>query len=357
MNASVITTSDGPRRGGTGRARCPSTSSRARGTGAGGAGRSRRPPCGGAAASACRAFTSSKGTWTKVGRVSVSTRASALVYANEYRQIPARGGDSQHPAEHTGRGERRDAPRSQPPIERSSTILTYGSPNPLPGVAMHVYTESRRASGVFACGRPRNQGIGRRMTVREERAERAWRPVSPLPPRPKLLRVKGGYAEGTAADLRSHDREKYEQSGAGRRSRQAARFYRPPARDGTRTRPGAPISRARWPAPQRAHGESFLPCENRFRGNGFYVLESRRPPCHIPTMDFLSVWPIVRSTSQFVSPRTPDHHATHTRSSSNRGARTGPSLSETSNSGAPRFLVGASASARSPRRDSGQNQK
>ena len=99
-------------------------------------------------------------------------------------------------------------PRSQAAIERQldDYYIYEVDRNPLACVALHVYPEEK--TGEVACLRVRpsheNQGIGRRMTqfVEERAREMGLNTLLALSTQAyNFFGSKGGFAEGTAADL------------------------------------------------------------------------------------------------------------------------------------------------------------
>jgi amino-acid N-acetyltransferase len=146
-----------------------------------------------------------------------------LVYANEYRQIRrARRRDIRSIQQliQTSVENEELLPRTQAAIERQidDYYIYEVDRNPIACVALHAYPGSGK--GEVACLRVRasheNQGIGRRMTqfVEERAREMGLSTLLALSTQAfNFFSSKGGFVEGTAADLPPDRRERYEQSG------------------------------------------------------------------------------------------------------------------------------------------------
>jgi amino-acid N-acetyltransferase len=146
-----------------------------------------------------------------------------MVYANEYRQIrPARRRDIRSIQQLIEAAVEQEEllPRSQAAIERQlgDYYIYEVDRNPIACVALHVYPEEGK--GEVACLRVRpsheHQGIGRRMIqfVEDRAREMGLQTLLALSTQAfNFFQSKGGFTEGTPADLPAARRESYERSG------------------------------------------------------------------------------------------------------------------------------------------------
>jgi amino-acid N-acetyltransferase len=170
----------------------------------------------------CRACTSSTGASTKACCRGVNEGIGTLVYANEYRQIRrARKRDVRSIAQLIQPAIESEEllPRSAAAIEAQldAYYLLEVDRNPVACVALHVYPAEGK--GELACLRVRpsheNQGIGRRMMqfVEDRARELGLTTLLALSTQAfNFFQSKGGFREGTPADLPPARREAYEQS-------------------------------------------------------------------------------------------------------------------------------------------------
>jgi amino-acid N-acetyltransferase len=160
-----------------------------------------------------------------------------LIYANDYRQIR--------------RAKKRDVrsiqqliqasveseellPRSRAAIEKQldDYYIFEVDKNPVACVALHVYPETRAGELACLCVRAthENQGVGRRMVqfIEDRARELGLKSLLALSTQAfNFFQSKGGFVEGTPADLPPLRRERYDQSG--RRSKVLVKSLAPEA--------------------------------------------------------------------------------------------------------------------------------